>query len=101
MLDKTNLCRLKEGAILVGATWGVINLEDLLPLLRSKRIAFGFDVAVEGSEIALPGELLALDNVVVTPHIAFNTSEAKVRQVDTCISNIEAFKEGVPTNVVN
>ena len=61
----------------------------------------GLDVAMEGDMVNLPAELLNLGNVVLTPHIGYNTVEAKIRQVDICISNIAAFKAGKPTNVVN
>jgi len=102
MLDKNKLKLLKKDAILVGTTWGVVVLEDLITLLKTKHIrGIGFDVAVEGGEIDLPENLLNLDNVVLTPHIGYNTIEAKIRQIDICISNIEAFKNNKPINIVN
>lgn len=102
MLDKNRFTLMKKDVILVGATWDVVILDDLIPLLKSGQIrGFGFDVAIEGGEIDLSEELLQLDNVVLTPHIGYNTVEAKIRQVDICISNIEAFKMGKPTNIVN
>ena len=102
MLDKNKLNKMKPGAILVGATWDVVVLDDLIPFLKNGRIrGMGFDVAIEGSKIDLPDDLLKMDNVVLTPHIGYNTVEAKIRQVDICISNIEAFKKGKPVNIVN
>lgn len=102
MLNKECFNLLKPNTILIGATWGVVVLDDIIPLLKNGRIrGFGFDVAIEGGRIDLPEDLLNLDNVVLTPHIGYNTVEAKIRQVDICISNIEAFKIGKPTNIVN
>jgi phosphoglycerate dehydrogenase-like enzyme len=102
MLNKDNLKLMKPNAILVGVTWEIAVLDDLISLLKNGRIGgMGFDVAIEGSKIDLPEELLNLDNVVLTPHIGYNTTEAKIRQVDICISNIEAFKKGKPMNIVN
>lgn len=102
MLSASQLRLLKPDAILVGATWDVVVLDDLTALLRTGSIrGAGFDVAVEGAEISLPQSLLELDNVVLTPAIGFNTVEAKIRQVDICISNIEAFRDGKPMNIVN
>lgn len=102
MLNKNRLNLMKNDAILVGATWDVVVLDDLISVLKNNRIrGAGFDVAIEGGKIDLPKELLKLDNIVLTPHIGYNTVEAKIRQVDICISNIEAFKEGKPTNIVN
>lgn len=102
MLSKERLALLKPGAIIVSATWDVVVLEDLVPLLKQKKVfGAGFDAAIEGSMIDIPDSLLSLENVFITPHIAYNTVEAKVRQVDICISNIEAFAKNKPVNIVN
>jgi phosphoglycerate dehydrogenase-like enzyme len=102
LLNKNMLSLIKNKAILVGATWGIVVLDDVIPFLKDGRISgMGFDVAIEGSEIILPESLLNLDNVVLTPNIGFNTPEAKIRQADICISNIEAFKRENPVNIVN
>ncbi len=102
MLNKERLELLRPSAILVGTTWDVVVLDDLISLLRNGCVyGAGFDVAIEGGKIDLPEDLLNLNNVVLTPHIGYNTVEAKIRQVDICISNIKAFKTGKPMNIVN
>ncbi len=102
MLNIDNLKSMKKSAILVSTTWGVVDLNALINVLKNKLIfGAGLDVSIEGSEIELPKELTELENIVLTPHIGFNTEEAKIRQVDICISNIEAYLNGRPVNVVN
>lgn len=102
MLTHKHLDLMKRDAILVGATWGVVDLDALTQILSEARIrGAGFDVAVEGGKIDLSTSLLGLDNIVLTPHIAYNTGEAKIRQVNQCISNMMAFLQGKPINVVN
>ena len=44
--------------------------------------------------------LLGFANVLVTPHNAYNTTEALARIIDTTLANIEAFARGAPQNVV-
>ena len=44
--------------------------------------------------------LLKMDNVVVTPHSAFNTREAVGRIVDSTVENIRAYIAGQPRNMV-
>ena len=44
--------------------------------------------------------LLARDNVVFTPHNAFNSREALVRILEVTLSNLEAFRAGQPVNRV-
>ncbi len=102
MLNKDSFNTMKRDAILVAATWNIIVLDDLIEVLQNHRIrGVGLDVAVEGGKIELPKELLNSDRVVLTPHVGFNTVEAKTRQVNECFSNIEAFITGNPKNVVN
>ncbi len=45
--------------------------------------------------------LQQLPNVIITPHIAYNTKEAINRILDTVMSNINSFVEGVVDNNVN
>ena len=45
--------------------------------------------------------LLRMENVIITPHVAFNSEEAIGRIIDTTIDNIHAFLAGRPQNVVN
>ena len=40
------------------------------------------------------------ENVVLTPHIAFNSHEAVRRILDTTVENIQSFLRGQPQNVV-
>ena len=40
------------------------------------------------------------ENVVLTPHIAFNSQEAVRRILDTTVDNIDGLLRGQPRNVV-
>lgn len=44
--------------------------------------------------------LIALDNAYITPHIAWASTEARMRLVHVAIDNVRAFVEGKPKNVV-
>lgn len=41
-----------------------------------------------------------LDNVVFTPHIAFNTNKALFKYTDTAVKNLKAYLQGCKKNVV-
>jgi D-lactate dehydrogenase len=45
-------------------------------------------------------QLLKRDDVIVTPHNAFNSYEAVGRILETTIGNIDSFLAGSPKNVV-
>jgi len=102
MINSEKLHLMKKEAILVGTTWNIVQIDALVGALKNGIISgAGLDVSIEGKDLELPKELLSLDNVVVTPHIAFNTRESDERRFDTCIENIKAFLDGKPKNVVN
>ncbi len=122
LLDRKAFMSMKKGAILINTARGpIVDSAALAEALLSGRLAgAGLDV-LEGEEYLrdpqmlakgkLPAaqirslmyayQLLAMPNVVVTPHNAFNTSEALQRILDTTVANIKAFAVGKPTNLVS
>ena len=43
--------------------------------------------------------LLRMRNVIINPHVAFNTREAVQQILDTTVENIESFVQGRPLNI--
>lgn len=91
------LWALDEG-ILAGAGLDVLEGEELIAeeqqLLRQ-------DVAAEQLQSAIRAHvLLRRENVVITPHNAFNSDEALRRILETTVSNVRSFLDGQPRNVV-
>jgi D-lactate dehydrogenase len=41
-----------------------------------------------------------MPNVIITPHIAYDTREAVARIIDTTLANIQAYDRRAPQNVV-
>lgn len=100
MLDAARLKSIKPGAILINtARSKLLDEAVLVELLRSGQIAAaGIDVFDQ--EPLSPGHpYLELDNVVMTPHVAYNTPEALTEMYDTAIDNLVAFYSGKPQNV--
>ncbi len=101
LLDSRALAITKPGVIIINTARGEIIEENaLLTLLRSGHIAgAGLDVY---QQEPLPSDhpLLSLDNVLLTPHVAFNTPEATLALLDISIDNIVHYYGGDPINVV-
>ena len=100
MLDAARLKSIKPGAIVINtARSQLLDEAVLVELLRSGQIAAaGIDVFDQ--EPISPGHpYLELDNVVMTPHVAYNTPEALTEMYDTAIDNLVAFYSGNPQNV--
>jgi lactate dehydrogenase-like 2-hydroxyacid dehydrogenase len=79
----------------------VVDEAALLDALRGKTIA-GAALDVFADEPAVPEGLHALDNVVLTPHIASTTAETRAAIGDLLFANLEAHFAGkaVPSPVV-
>jgi phosphoglycerate dehydrogenase-like enzyme len=72
LIDRAALCRMKKGSVLINtARGGLVDQEALIEALRSGHLGgAGLDVYVD-EPVSRNEALLALDNVVVTPHVAW------------------------------
>lgn len=93
---------MREDAILVNTSRGeVLELEALAEALgRGHLKGAGLD-NFPGEPRPYLDELVRFDNLVLTPHIAFNTREAKDRMTAIAVGNVVAFYRGEPANVMN
>jgi glyoxylate reductase len=93
---------MRPTAVLVNTARGpVVDETALIAALRAGAIA-GAALDVFEHEPAVPEELLGMDNVVVTPHIASATREARLAMGRLVVSALRAvLLEGrVPDNAV-
>lgn len=101
LLDSSALAKTKPGVIIINtARAEIIEENALLTALRSGHVAAaGLDVY---HQEPLPSRhpLFAFDNVLLTPHVAFNTPEATHALLDISIDNIVHYYRGEPINVV-
>lgn len=121
LINEKNIRFIKRGAILLNtARGGLVETKALLRALLDGTLAgAGLDVLEEETlvqdkkrlsykefatnELAVALEnyrLSAMENVIITPHNAFNTVEALQRIVNTSMENIRAFISHKPINLV-
>ncbi len=82
MMGKKELAKMKPGAFLINASRGtVVVIEELLPLLKSKKIAGAaidvFPTEPKTNDEKFVSPLQGLSNVILTPHIGGSTEEAQ------------------------
>lgn len=102
LVNKESLMTMKKTAFLLNTSRGPIVVdEDLAEALNSEVIAgAGIDVlSVEPPSADNP--LFKAKNCIITPHISWATKEARIRLMDITVSNLSAFINGNPVNVVN
>ena len=98
-----DLARMKPSALLVNTSRaGLIEPDALVAALRRGRPGFAaVDVYEQEPLTDTTHPLLALDNVICTPHIGYVTRDEWELQFRDVFDQINAFAAGAPTNVVN
>jgi D-lactate dehydrogenase len=122
LLGREQFARMKTGAMIVNtARGGLIDTDALIEALESGTLGgAGLDV-LEGEDLIKEEKqllqqpldveklrtavrnrvLLAREDVVFTPHNAFNSKEALVRILEVTLGNLEAFRAGQPAHRVS
>lgn len=104
LLGAAELALMKPTALLINtARGGIVNEFALAEALRTGRLG-GAGVDVLTSEPPREGHVLLepeIPNLIVTPHIAWASREARQRLVHAVAANITAFLQGTPRNVVS
>jgi phosphoglycerate dehydrogenase-like enzyme len=95
MIGYEQIYKMKETAYFINiARAGLVDRDGLLRALKERRIAgAGLDVFWE-EPISLDDELLKLDNVVLTPHVATSTFESRARNFAQVAKAIKRVARG-------
>ena len=102
MINKGTIARMKDGVILLNtARGGLINEADLREALLCGKVYAAASDVVSTEPIKADNPLLGLDNMIITPHIAWAALEARQRLMDVATDNVRQFLAGnVQNNVV-
>ena len=118
-----NIGKMKKGSLLINTARGpIVETQAILEGLEKGILAgAGLDVLEEECNMREERELLASkflescdlktqlmdhilinrDDVIVTPHNAFNSKESMDQILHTTVENIKGFEAGAPMNVVS
>jgi len=122
IINKKNISLIKPSTIIINtARGGLLETDALFLALQNKKIAgAGLDVLEEETIIKEEKQLLSkefqtnynsktvlqdhmllrFENVIITPHNAFNSVEALKRILDTSIENVQNYLKNNPLNIV-
>ncbi|MDH3443500.1 MAG: glycerate dehydrogenase, partial [Deltaproteobacteria bacterium] len=105
LINREAFSLMKPTAFLVNTARGaLVDEAALIGALREKKIAAAaLDVITEEpppADHAIIRAAKELNNLIVTPHTAWSTREARERLLDEVLVNIEAFLAGESRNIV-
>jgi glyoxylate reductase len=102
MINKESLAKMKKRSYLINTARGpVVNEKDLAEALRSGQLS-GAALDVFDNEPDINPELIGMENIVLTPHIASATWEAREKMGEQAVSAIlDTFQGKKPENLIN
>ena len=102
MINKGTLKQMKEGTFLINtARGGIIDEHDLVESLKSGQLG-GAALDVYDAEPNIDPELIGMENVILTPHIASATWEAREKMGEQAVAAIlDTLAGKKPENLVD
>ncbi len=102
IISRDMIAKMKKNAVLVNVARGVVTDEQALcdAVLENKIAGLGVDVySKEPFDREHPfDKIKGMDNVILTPHIAWGAYESRVRCLEEIRKNIESFEIGEMRN---
>ena len=96
------ISKMRDGVMIINtARGGLVNENDLANAVKSGKVAgAGLDV-LTNEPPTTSSPLIGIDNMIITPHIAWAPLESRKRLLKVTIENIQGYMNGKPQNVVN
>ena len=96
MFNRKTFARMKRSALLVNTARGTIVDEEALAWALKERLIAGAALDVYEREPAVHRDLLAMENVVLAPHLGSATRETRTAMADLAVGNALAVLAGRP-----
>jgi len=102
LINEKTIKQMKDGVIIINTGRGaIIDQNALVRALKTKKVSFACLDVLEEEPPKKNEEIINFENVLITPHIAWNTDESKLFIAEKTVENIIDFIKGRPTNVVS
>lgn len=94
-IDYQELSKMKKEAYLINASRaGILNTEALINALKNRSIGGAALDVFDEEPLNQDSELLKLNNITLTPHIAGFSSDTVVNSVEICLNDLKRLFEG-------
>lgn len=101
LVSKELVSQMKKSAILINTSRGaVVNETDLADALKNHKISAAYLDVLENEPMRADTPLKALENCIITPHIAWAAYETRKRLLEIVYDNLDGFLKGSIRNSV-
>ena len=98
-INKDFISKMKDGAILINTARGaLLNEDDVADALKHGKLAAVAVDVVNGEPPRKGHPFIGLENLYITPHIAWSTKEARAVITKTSAANLKSFLAGGDLN---
>lgn len=102
LIRTETMAQMKDGVILINtARGGCVVEQDVREALESGKLSWYAADVLSTEPPQADNPLLGAPNALITPHIAWMSTEARTRLLSVACNNVKAFVEGKPVNVVS
>ncbi len=102
LINNWTLEKMKRTAFLLNTSRGpIVREEDLAAALNEGKIAGAALDVLSTEPPPLNNPLFMAKNCLITPHVAWATKESRLRLMESVVSNLSAYLDGNPKNVIN
>ncbi len=102
LINEESISKMKNGVRLINtARGGLVDETALVDALNSGKLAGAALDVISAEPMANDSPLLSAKNIIITPHIAWASHEARERLMGIAIRNMEQFLLDNPENVVS
>ncbi len=102
LICRESIAKMKPGVMVINtARGGCVVEQDVRDALESGHLGFYAADVLSSEPPKQDNPLLGAKNTLITPHIAWMTTEARTRLLRTMEENLRAFLAGSPIHVVN
>lgn len=99
LIGARELALMKKSAFIINmARGGIVNEDALLKALRNKKIRGAATDVLAKEPPSVDSPLLKAPNLLITPHVAWASVEARTRLIREIALNIQAFQQGRKRN---